>query len=107
MAFQWRGDTGLDYGLFLEFISRSANRSLASIEASERLADPEMNSYISWTNWQSIGNRLDHGIRLAVYWHQLVLNWSIICSDSHSIGNPQLALDWHSIGNGLVHLRSG
>ena len=42
MAFQWRGDTGLDYGLFLEFISRSANRSLASIEASERLADQEV-----------------------------------------------------------------
>ena len=56
MAFQWRGDTGLDYGLFLEFISRSANRSLASIEASERLACQEMKLYYSlFKEWHFSG----------------------------------------------------
>ena len=41
-------------------ISGLANRTLASIEASERLADPEMNSTLSWTYWQSIGIGLVH-----------------------------------------------
>ena len=56
MAFQWRGDTGLDYGLFLEFISRSANRPLASIEASERLACQETKLYYSlFKEWHLSG----------------------------------------------------
>ena len=55
-AFQWRSDTGLDYGLLWEFISRSANRSLASIEASGRLAHQERELYYSlFKEWHFSG----------------------------------------------------
>jgi hypothetical protein len=56
VAFQWLSDIGLDNGLFMEFISRSANRPLASIEASERLACQEMKLYYSlFKEWHFSG----------------------------------------------------
>ena len=51
--------TGLTLALHW-LISGLANRMLASIEASERLAAPEMNSSTSWTDWQTIGIGLLH-----------------------------------------------
>ena len=47
MAFQWQSGTGLDSVKKRRLISDSFNRSLASIEASDRLNDLERTLYYS------------------------------------------------------------
>ena len=94
------------------FISGLANRPLASIEASERLANPEMNPVLLR---QGPMNPIDPiGPTLALHWLISGLANRTLASieASERLADPEMNsslswTDWQSIGIGLVHLRSG
>ena len=101
---KWQSDTCLVCFCFYKFISDRFNRSLGSIEASDRLKDPEMKLYyrdrVPWIQWTAVtlknypvALQRQSGNALAK-WQSSGINWPEI--DSIGFSLVKVAFQWQS-----------